>query len=141
MPWQRTVAAGVNIAAGSDFGGGDEWLISQVLADAFKVHISEPGAAGVSLHPAEMLFLGTVGGARALDMEERIGNLDTGREADFLVVDPARWPPLGAAISNGARSGDADLARDQTLFALLMTMREPAIAQVFVQGRRIDTEK
>jgi guanine deaminase len=141
MPWQRTVAAGVNIAAGSDFGGGDEWLISQVLADAFKVHISEPGAAGVSLHPAEMLFLGTVGGARALDMENRIGNLDTGREADFLVVDPARWPPLGAAISSGARSDDAELARDQTLFALLMTMREPAIAQVFVQGRRIDAQQ
>ena len=59
---------------------------------------------GVSLHPAEMLFLGTVGGARALDMEDRIGNLDAGREADFLVVDPAGWPPLLAAIDKGTRS-------------------------------------
>ncbi|MET0864746.1 MAG: amidohydrolase family protein, partial [Nakamurella sp.] len=138
MPWQRTVAAGVNIAAGTDFGGGDEWLISQVLADAFKVHISEPGAAGISLHPAELLFLGTVAGARALDMEDRIGNLDAGREADFLVIDPARWPPLLAAVGQGTRSDDPLLARDQTLFALLMTMREPAIAEVYVKGRRID---
>ena len=137
MPWKRTVASGVNISIGSDFGGGDEWLIPQVLGDSFKVHISEPGDAGVSLHPAELLFMGTVGGARALDMEDRIGNFDAGREADFIVVDPAGWAPLGAALSKGSRSADTEMARDQTLFALLMSMREPAISQVYVQGRRI----
>ncbi len=138
MPWKKTVASGVTISVGTDFGGGDEWLVPQVLADAFKVHISEPGDAGVSLHPAQLLFLGTVGGARALDMEDRIGNLDAGREADFLVVDPRGWPPLDGAINHGARSDDPELARDQTLFGLLMSMREPAITEVYVQGRRID---
>jgi cytosine/adenosine deaminase-related metal-dependent hydrolase len=52
LPWRRTVASGVNIAAGTDFGGGDEWLIPRVLGDAFKQHISEPGEDGVSMHPA-----------------------------------------------------------------------------------------
>jgi guanine deaminase len=33
---------------------------------------------------------------------------------------------------------DDDLARDQTLFALLMGIREPTISQVYVQGRRLD---
>ncbi len=46
MPWLRTVASGVNISAGTDFGGGDEWLIPQVIGAAFKVHISEPGRPG-----------------------------------------------------------------------------------------------
>ncbi|MGS0686307.1 amidohydrolase family protein [Nakamurella sp. GG22] len=138
MPWKKTVASGVTISVGTDFGGGDEWLIPQVLADAFKVHISEPGDAGISLHPAQLLFLGTVGGARALDMEDRIGNLDAGREADFLVVDPRAWPPLDGAINHGARTDDPELARDQTLFGLLMSMREPAITEVYVQGRRIE---
>ena len=137
MPWKRTVAAGVTISVGSDFGGGDEWLIPRVLGDTFKVHISEAGEDGVSLHPAELLFLGTLGGARALDMEDRIGNLDQGKEADFIVVDPAGWPPLDAAIDKGIRSDDPIMARDQTLFALLMTMREPAISAVYVQGRLI----
>ncbi len=138
MPWKRTVASGVNIAAGTDFGGGDEWSIAQVLADCFKVHISEPGDAGVSLHPAELLFTGTLAGARALDMEDRFGNLDPGKEADFLVIDPRGWPPLQASIEHGVRSEDPLLARDQTLFALLMTMREPAITEMYVQGRRVD---
>ena len=139
MPWKRTVAAGVNIAIGSDFGGGDEFLLSRVLGDAFKVHISEDGDSALSLHPAELLFTGTLAGARALDLENRIGNLDAGKEADFLVIDPAGWPALGNLINFGTRSSDPILARDQTLFGLLMAMREPAISHVYVQGRRVST--
>lgn len=138
MPWRRTIAAGVTVAAGSDCGAGDEWLIPQVLADAFKVHLSEPGAAGIALHPAQLLFTGTLAGARALDAEDRYGNLDVGKEADFVVIDPERWPPLRSLLDNGIRSDDPELASAQTLFALLMGMREPAIASVYVQGRRID---
>lgn len=135
MPWKRTVASGVNIAAGTDFGGGDEWLIPRVLGDAFKQHISEPGEAGVSMHPAEMLFVGTLAGARALDMEDRFGNFDEGKEADFLVIEPAG--ALRGVLDNAHRAADSDLARDQTLFALLMGLRENSIAEVYVQGRRL----
>ena len=99
MPWKRTVAAGVNISVGTDFGAGDEWLIS---------------------------------------MEDRFGNFDVGKEADFLVIDPSRWPPLAAAIGNGTRASDPEMARDQTLFAVLLSMREPAISGVYVKGRRLD---
>jgi guanine deaminase len=137
MPWRRTVASGVNLSAGTDFGGGDEWLIPRVLGDAFKQHITEPGDAGVSLHPAEMLFLGTLGGARALDMEDRFGNLDAGKEADFVVVRPA--DALEGLLRNAFRADNAELARDQTLFTLLMGLRESSIAQVYVQGRRVGT--
>lgn len=137
MPWKRTVASGVNISAGTDFGGGDEWLIPRVLGDAFKVHITEPGDAGVSMHPAEMLFIGTLAGARALDMEDRFGNFDIGKEADFVVIDPACTPALNGPIAHGVRSEDPDLARDQTLFALLMGIRESSITGVYVQGRNV----
>ncbi len=135
MPWRRTVASGVNISAGTDCGGGDEWLIPRVLGDAFKVHINEPGTAGVSMHPAEMLFIGTLGGARALDMENRFGNFDLGKEADFVVVEPAEG--LAATLANGVRSANPDLAEQQTLFALLMGLRESSIVEVYVQGRRV----
>ncbi|WP_067843986.1 amidohydrolase family protein [Nocardia lijiangensis] len=138
MPWKRTVAAGVTVAAGTDYGGGDEWSIPRVLAAAFKVHISEPGEGGVSMHPAEMLFTGTLAGARALDMESRFGNFDLGKEADFLVVDPTGTPALEDTLAQGIRSEDPVLARDQMLFALLMGMSESTIAQVYVRGRRID---
>ncbi|PRC52383.1 guanine deaminase, partial [Mycobacterium sp. ITM-2017-0098] len=85
---------------------------------------------------AEMLFLGTLAGARALDMEDRFGNFDVGKEADFVVVDPPRVPAPAGAISHGARSPDPEKAQEQVLFALLMGLREPAITEVYVQGRR-----
>lgn len=139
MPWQRTIASGVNVAIGSDFGGGDEFFLPQVLNAAFKAHISEPGSAGLSVHPAELLFTGTLAGARALDLEDRIGNFDVGKEADFVVIDPGRQPSLQHRLERGLRADDAELARDALLFTVLMASREPALAASFVRGRQLRT--
>lgn len=133
MPWRRTTASGVNVALGTDVAAGDEWLISRVLNDCFKVHISEPGDAGLSLHAADLLFTATLAGARALDLESRIGNLDAGKEADFLVLDPQRERLLPQTL---ARIDVEDT--DRLLFTLLMGMREDTVAQVYVKGRRLD---
>lgn len=137
MPWRRTVASGVNVALGSDIGAGDEWLLSRVANDAFKVHLSEAGAASVALHPAELLFTATLAGARALDMEERFGNFDIGKDADFLRIEPDRWEPLAEVLADGVRADDDEQAAAQLLFTLLMGLREPAIAAVHVQGRSV----
>ncbi|MEW5812624.1 MAG: guanine deaminase [Actinomycetota bacterium] len=132
MPWRRTVASGVNVALGSDVGAGDEWSIARVANDCFKVHISEPGDAGLSIPPAELLFAATLAGARALDIEDRVGNLDAGKQADFLVIDPQRQPLLPELLE-AVSSGDPD----HLLFTLLLGLRETAIAEVFVQGRNV----
>lgn len=146
MPWLRTIAAGVTVAIGTDVGAGDEWLVSRVLNDAYKTHLSEPGEAGVALDPAALLFTGTLAGARALDMEARYGNFDLGKDADFLLIDPAEWQPLARVLEHGIRSpagihvaaeADAPGPAEQTLFALLMGLREPAITGVYVQGRLV----
>jgi guanine deaminase len=42
----------------------------------------------------EELYLATRGGARALDLDERIGSLQPGGEADLVVLDPAATPLL-----------------------------------------------
>ncbi|MGC5172379.1 amidohydrolase family protein [Microbacterium sp. DT81.1] len=132
MPWRRTVASGTNISIGTDIGAGDEWLIPRVLNDCYKVHMSETGTDAEALHPAQLLFLGTLAGARALDQESSIGNLDAGKEADFLVVDAGAQPGLSEALAAAAERGPAS-----HLFTLLMGMREQAVAQVFVRGSRV----
>ncbi len=130
MPWGRTTAAGVNVALGSDIAAGDEWLLPRVLNDCFKVHISEPAA--LSVPPADLLFTATLAGARALDIEDRVGNLDVGKEADFVVVDPQHQPLLPEILAQ-VDTHDAD----RLLFTLLMGMRESAVTQVYVRGRRL----
>ncbi|ABM16050.1 guanine deaminase [Mycolicibacterium sp. jd] len=130
MPWRRTVASGVNVALGTDVSAGDEWLIPRVLNDCFKVHISEPGGQGLSISPAALLFTATLAGARALQMEDRIGNLDVGKEADFVVIDP-RCQPLLSELLTPIAPDDAD----RLLFTLLLSMREDAVGGVYVRGR------
>ncbi len=136
MPWRRTAAAGVTISVGSDIGGGDEWLISRVLNDTYKVHISEDAEA-VALHPAELLFTGTLAGAQALDMDTRFGNFDVGKDADFLLIEPDLWEPLARNLARSIRSADEQVATAQTLFVLLLSMREPAISDTYVRGSKL----
>lgn len=138
MPWRRTTTSGVTVALGSDVGAGDEWLMARVLNDCFKVHISERGDAGLSIPPAQLLFTATLAGARALDMEDRVGNLDAGKHADFLVIDPQRQPLLPELLERVAPVNSED--SDRLLFTLLLGMREAAIAGVYVQGRRLTAE-
>ena len=132
MPWRRTTASGVNVALGTDVSAGDEWLIPRVLNDCFKVHISEPGDSGLSVRPAELLFTATLAGARALDLDRRIGNLDAGKEADFVVVAPERQELLAQMLAQIDPS-----ETDRLLFTLLTGMREAAIAGVYVRGLRL----
>lgn len=132
MPWRRTTDSGVTVALGTDVSAGDEWLIPRVLNDCFKVHISEPGGQSLSIPPADLLFTATLAGARALDIEDRIGNLDAGKEADFVIVDPGRQALLPQLL---ARIDPADA--DRVLFTLLMNMREEALDGVYVRGRRV----
>ncbi|WP_297081912.1 amidohydrolase family protein [uncultured Demequina sp.] len=139
MPWRATVETGVNVALGTDVGAGDEWLISRVAGDCYKVHISEDGDAGTALHPAELLFAATLAGARALDMEHAFGNFDAGKDADFLLIDKKRWEPLDGMLSMGIRSEDEAEATLEELFTLLMGLRQPAIAGVYVQGQEVVT--
>ena len=148
MPWKRTTAArgpggrggdggrGITVALGSDIGAGDEWLISRVAGDCYKVHISEEGEAGLALHPAELLFTATLAGARALDMEHAFGNFDKGKDADFILIETGRWEPLDAMLSFGIRSDDETQATLEELFTLLIGLRQPAIAATYVQGKQ-----
>lgn len=149
MPWRRTVASGVNIAIGSDWSAGDEWFIPQVLNACFKVHISERQPVGVdpypvddqslSLHPAELLFTGTLAGARALALEDRTGNFDIGKEADFVVMDPSAWEMYGHTLADMTLPDDPITRRDAFLFAVIMLAREKALTGTYVRGRRLET--
>ncbi|HEY0238646.1 MAG TPA: amidohydrolase family protein [Friedmanniella sp.] len=137
MPWRRTTAAGVTVAAGSDVGAGDRWLVPGVLNDAYKVHLSEPGPAAVALHPAELLYTGTLAGAQALDTDATIGNFDVGKDADVVLIDVAASPTLARRLESGSWPEDPDEADVALLFTLLMEMSEDAITSVVVKGHEL----
>jgi guanine deaminase len=120
---ERVSAAGVKVGMGTDVGAGVSYSILHTLGDAYKVG----QLRGSTLDPFQAFYLGTLGGARALGLEARIGNLAVGSEADFLVLDPAATPQLAR------RTACARTLADR-LFALTILGDDRVIARTYLMG-------
>lgn len=114
---------GLSLALGSDIGAGTSFSLLATMGEAYKV----AQLRGVSLDPFRSLYLATVGGARALGVADRIGALDVGQEADFVVLDFAATPLLKR------RTRTASLK--ERLFALQILGDDRAVARTYVAGR------
>lgn len=78
MPYQRLRDAGLNISLGTDIAGGPSLSMLEQMKEAMA-------AAGVTW--SEALYLATLAGAKALGLSDRIGNFESGKDADFVVVE------------------------------------------------------
>ena len=89
-------AAGVNIALGTDGYGSDLMQKMGLVAALFK-----DARQDTKTFPAhKALELGTLGGARALQLQDETGSIAVGKKADFVLHDTDRpeWRPLLNAL-------------------------------------------
>lgn len=114
---------GVAVSLATDVGAGTSLSMLQTLNEAYKVCQLQ----GYSLPPLQAFYRITLGNARCLGLQDRIGSLQIGREADFLIVDPAATP-LMAWRDRQASS----LA--ERLFALMMLGDDRAIEATVIAG-------
>jgi guanine deaminase len=119
---------GMRVTLGSDVGGGTSFSMFRTMHEAYKV----AQLSGQSLGVLDALHLATLGAARALALDDRIGNLAEGKEADFVVIDPAATPLLARRFARAR-----DLA--ERLFVLMMLADDRAVAATYVLGRRAHT--
>lgn len=117
-------AHGVKVGIGTDVGAGTSFSILATLGEAYKVG----QLRGTSLDPFRALYLATAGGAKMLGIGDRIGGLQPGQEADFVVLDPAATPLL-ARRTAGASLHDR-------LFALQILGDDRAVAHTYIAGNR-----
>jgi 5-methylthioadenosine/S-adenosylhomocysteine deaminase len=86
-PVPQMLRAGVAVGLGTDGAASnndlDMWEEMDTAAKLHKVSTGDPKV----LSAVEALALATIGGARALHMDERIGSLEAGKRADIVVVD------------------------------------------------------
>src|SRR5258705_11431091 len=123
---RRATAAGVHVAFGTDVGGGTSFSMLRVLDEAYKV----AQLRGYTLSPLRAFYLATLGAARALDLEDRIGSFKVGKEADFIVLDPAATPLL-------ARRMRAVRTLAERLFLLATLAEDRAVSRSYVMGQLI----
>ncbi len=120
---QRLFDVGVHVALGSDVGAGTSLSMLQTQGTAYQV----AQMRGLALDPFRSLYLATTAGAMALGVEDKIGSLEIGQEADFLVLDPAATPLLAR------RTASADL-RDR-LFAMQILGDDRCIFATYILGQ------
>ena len=124
-------AQGVKLGLGTDGAASNNTL--DLLRDAQITALLHKGATGdpTVLPAREIVEMATIGGARVLGLDDRIGTLAEGREADIVCIDVSRvhTTPMYDTFSHlvfAARSGDVRhvLVRGRTLVRdhKLMTM-------------------
>ena len=119
-------AAGMRFSTATDVGGGSSFGMLRTLDEARKVARLQ----GQDLHPLRAFYLATLGAARCLKLEDRVGTLDSGGEADFIVLD-LQSTPLIARRTAAARSL-SDVLR------ILMTLGDDrAVKATYILGRQV----
>ncbi len=119
-------AAALPFSTATDVGGGTSFCMLRTLDEARKVARLQ----GQDLSPLRAFYLATLGAARCLKLEDRIGRLEVGAEADFIALDPAATPLM--ARRTAASSGLSDVLR------ILLTLGDDrAVAATYILGRQV----
>ncbi|MDX1583774.1 MAG: guanine deaminase [Thermoanaerobaculia bacterium] len=126
FPMRRIVDAGIRFGLGTDIGAGTTPSIVSAMADAYKIQ----QVLNVSLSPFHLWYLATLGGARALALDEVTGSLERGKDADFLVID-TRATPLLTLRTRRAES------LEDLLAGCIFLGDDRLVAKVWIRGREV----
>lgn len=120
------MAEGQNVGLATDTGGGSSFSMLRTMAAAYEVG----QLRGTALHPAQLWWLATQGSARALHLDDRIGTLAPGMEADLAIVDLASTPAIAQRM---VRADDLW----QAVFPTIMMGDDRAIRETWAGGVRV----
>jgi guanine deaminase len=113
----------IRVGLGTDVGGGTSMNMLRTASEAYKVlHLQNQ-----AFPPFDAFYLATLGAARALYLEDRIGNFEAGKEADFIVLDSE-----AISITSRRLATSDDVA--EKLFALIMLGDDRCVTATYLMG-------
>jgi guanine deaminase len=115
--------AGMRTGLGTDVGGGTSFSMLRTLAETYKV----AQMRGHRLTPWRAFYLATLGGAKALGLDDRIGSFASGREADFVVLRMDSTPLIARRMQTARTPAEK-------LFALMMLGDDREIGATYIMG-------
>ncbi|MER6912789.1 guanine deaminase [Streptomyces sp. NPDC000594] len=115
----------LRVGLGTDIGAGTSFSLLATMNEAYKV-------AELSNYPLDSVkafYLATLGGAQAMGIDDRVGSLEPGHEADFVVLDPRATPLL-------ARRTARTESIEELLFVLAVMGDDRTVRATYVAGER-----
>ena len=120
----RAVEAGMRIALATDVGAGQSLSMFAAMRAAHDVARLRGGA----LSATQLFYWATRGAAQALGWDDHVGTLESGAEADVVVLDPAATPLL-------ARRAAAAESVEALLLALMILGDDRMVRETYIGGR------
>lgn len=142
----------VRMSFGTDMGGGDRFGMIHVLDGMYKVGMcnntmldgsvdprwhDEGAAQRNKLNTYRAWYSVTLGGARGLYLDDKIGNFEPGKECDFVVLDWNGGPP--ATAWHQSLICDKPTTKKQAadlLFGVFAVGDDRAVDETWVMGKR-----
>lgn len=119
----RAEAKEVTVGLGTDIGAGTSFSLLQTMHEAYKIQ----QLRGDQLSPLKSFYLATLGGARTLDLDHKIGNFEHGKEADFVVLDYKSTPLATLRAKSCTQLADK-------LFVLAILGDDRAVRATYILG-------
>ena len=121
-------ARGITNGIATDVGAGTSYSMLQTLNEGYKILQLQ----NQSLHPLQAFHWATRGNAEVLGLEDKIGTLEPGSEADVIVLDARATGAMALRMERAS-----SLAEE--LFVLQIMGDDRAIAEVYVSGEPCKT--
>ena len=116
----------VRIAVATDVGGGTNYSMLRTMDEGYKVLQLQ----GQRMTPLESFYRITLGNAQALSLDDRIGSLEVGREADMVVLVARATPAMALKM-------EAVTKLTEELFLLQTLGDDRAIVETYVAGEPV----
>jgi guanine deaminase len=123
FPIDRVKRAGVEFGLASDVAGGPQMSMFGVMKDA---NFIQPQ---IWISPRELFYRATRGSARALKLEDQLGSLEAGKEADFIIVDPT--------LKNACPKDILEHETDEILSTIVFIGDDRMIDSTYIRGRQV----
>jgi guanine deaminase len=109
FPLRQHVEHGIGVALGSDVGAGSGLFMPKEALQAYFIQ-QMLGQGGMNLTSVHLLYLITRAGARALGLDDRVGDFSVGKDFDAVWLRPAAGSTLAVNLKHASDATDA-LAR------------------------------
>lgn len=125
MPVSKVEKAGVIYGLGTDVGAGTSMSVFTEMRHADYTQLEE------TITPLKAFYLATLGGAKTLSLEDKIGNFEKGKCADFCVLNINGIEPNYKL---------AALTTDEVLSLLMYRGDGRVVEKTFVDGRSLNVD-